>query len=107
MKPRGGSFNLIGPLWAPRDQSTAFGVFFRFQVTNFDLLGSFYLCHFVVHISVYFGLFVVYVAFGNTEGQFMPIVIRIRAKPSKEVLKGEMVVKFIVKPEAFTQQTSL
>jgi len=37
----------------------------------------------------------------------MPIVIRIRAKPSKAVLKREMVVRFIVEPEAFMQQTSL
>jgi hypothetical protein len=37
----------------------------------------------------------------------MPIVIRIRAKPSKAVLKGEMVVRFIVEPEAFMHQVSL
>ena len=52
-------------------------------------------------------LFVVCVAFSNTKGQLMPIVIRIRAKPSKAVVKGEMVVRFIVEPEAFMQQVSL
>jgi len=34
----------------------------------------------------------------------MPIVIRIRAKPSKAVVKGEMVVRFIVEPKAFMQR---
>ena len=33
----------------------AFGVFFRFQVTDLDLLGFFFLCHFVL-LSRWFGL---------------------------------------------------
>jgi len=67
-----------------------------------------FICAILLFISVYFGLFVVVcVAFSNTKQQLMPIVIRIRAKPSKAVLKGKMVVRFIVEPEAFMQQTSL
>ena len=49
-------------------------------------------------------LFVVCVAFSETEEQLMPTVIRIRAKPSKTALKGEMVVSFIFEPEAFMQR---
>jgi len=66
-----------------------------------------FICAVLSFISVYFGLFVVCVAFSNTKEQLMPIVIRIRAKPSNAVLKEEMVVRFIVEPEAFMQQVSL
>jgi hypothetical protein len=43
----------VAPRWYP----TALGVFFRFQVTDFDrFLGFFSLCHFIF-LAIYFGLF--------------------------------------------------
>ena len=38
--------------------ASAFGVFFRLQVTDFDFFGFFSLCHFIFPVC-YFGLFLV------------------------------------------------
>src|SRR3954453_2509024 len=50
--------------------STALGIFFRFQVTDFDRFGFFSLCHFYFP-SYLFGLFVL-CCVGDTERQLTP-----------------------------------
>src|SRR6516225_2532449 len=66
------------------DHKTALGVFFRFQVTDFDLcLGFFSLCHFIFSILfVWVGCSCV--VFGDTEGHLMPAL---------DVLFGNQVVE--------------
>jgi hypothetical protein len=72
-------FDLIGPLGVPAtgatvsatgaaDVNTAFGIFFRCQVTHFDLLGLFLLSHFILFLFVYFGLSVVCLASVTPKG---------------------------------------
>jgi len=59
------------------DHKTALGVFFRFQVTDFDLcFGFFSLCHFIFSI-LFVWVVCRCVVFCDTEGHLMPAALNV------------------------------